>query len=151
MHVLKTRLLEKQAKYYEKDLHKQVGKFEFVPLISEKFGYVAQLNILLLTSEEIGQTISQGGNLDNRLKTLLDALRIPTTDELPKNTEPEEDEVPFFCLLEEDSLISGISIESDWLLQPANDKDQALLLIQVNSEPTYSPIGVIPYHTFLGV
>jgi hypothetical protein len=44
-----------------------VGGFRFVPLITERLNLVARLNITFLTPEEPGRTITQGGDLDNRL------------------------------------------------------------------------------------
>lgn len=52
------------------------------------------------------------GDIDNRLKTLFDALRLPNqTNELVGYDNPAPDENPFFCLLEDDSLITHVSVE----------------------------------------
>jgi len=48
--------------------------------------------------------ILQGGNIDNRIKTLLDALRIPN-DCNEIDSAPEEGEDPFFCLLQKIHLL----------------------------------------------
>ena len=52
-----------------------VGTFNFVPLASERIHLVAELDIILLRPEAPGSIITQGGDIDNRLKTLLDALK----------------------------------------------------------------------------
>lgn len=124
-----------------KDLHDKntefatrikVRGFTFVPLISEKLTHVAQLDITFLTPEEPGRAITSGGDLDNRLKTLLDALRAPKKDdEVPKTAEAADNENPFFCLLEDDALISGISITADRLLKPVNKRSDVFLIIHV--------------------
>jgi len=58
------------------------------------------------------------GDLDNRLKTLFDALRRPTnTKEFGGYDRPDESENPFFCLLEDDALVTKVSVESDVLLE----------------------------------
>jgi hypothetical protein len=44
--------------------------FRFAPLITERLTHVAKPNITLLTPEEPGRAITQGGDLHNRLKTL---------------------------------------------------------------------------------
>jgi hypothetical protein len=68
-----------------------VGPYTFIPLISEKLDHVAELHITFLTPEEPGRVITQGGDLDNRLKTLLDALRCPKNlGELPNGAAPTE-------------------------------------------------------------
>lgn len=83
--------------------------------------------------------IMSSGDIDNRLKTLFDAMRLPDTkEELGGNDAPLEDEKPFFCLLSDDKLISRVSVETDTLLQPtspdAGDND-ARLVISVKLRP----------------
>ena len=39
-------------------------------------------------------------DIDNRLKTLFDALKVPSSRELLSDAEPVDDETPFFCLLQ---------------------------------------------------
>jgi hypothetical protein len=57
------------------------------------------LNILFLRRDAPGKVVSGDGDLDNRLKTLFDALRVPNTaDGLP--SPPEDGFNPVFCLLE---------------------------------------------------
>jgi hypothetical protein len=88
-----------------------VGNFSFVPLITETLQHVAVLNITLLGPSEPGAVITLGGGLDNRLKTLFDALPAPSNQqELPRGGSREADENPFYCLLEDDKLITGLSI-----------------------------------------
>jgi hypothetical protein len=51
---------------------------------------------------------------------------------------PAEDEDPFFCLLEDDSLITKVSIETDMLLEPVSQpptKNDARLVIGVTIRP----------------
>jgi hypothetical protein len=120
----------------------ELGGFTFVPLITEKLMHVAQLEVILLTPEEPGRTITQGGDLDNRMKTLLDALRMPKVlNELPKNDTPKPDEFPFFCLLEDDQLISSLSVVADRLLRPNKEKSHVVAIVRVTPKPTYSTIG----------
>jgi hypothetical protein len=74
------------------------------------------LDILFLRAEGKNY-ILQGGDIDGRLKTLFDALRIPRdANELPARAEPEPDENPLFCLLENDDLISEVRVNTDRLL-----------------------------------
>ena len=64
-------------------------------LFSGLMGY----EIFMLRPEVPGAIITQGGDIDNRLKTLFDALRMPQNEnELPKDEIPGTDEVPFFWL-----------------------------------------------------
>ena len=78
------------------------------------------------------------GDIDNRLKTLLDALRIPEAGEDYCSRESADDESPFFVLLEDDKLISRVSVETDRLLEPIGDKydpHDARLVITVKHRP----------------
>src|SRR5208283_1880386 len=121
-----------------------VEKFRFIPLITQKLVHIVSLHITFLSPEEPGGVITQGGDLDNRIKTLLDALRAPKSiAELPKNDSPQPDEDPFYCLLEDDNLINGLSVTVDRLLRPDADTSEVVLLIHVIPEPTYSTIGSI--------
>lgn len=113
----------------------KLRRFRFAPLITERLTHVAKLNITLLTPEEPGRAITQGGDLDNRLKTLFDALRAPKTEsELPSNEAPQSGEAPFFCLLEDDALISSVSVITDRLLRPNESPNTVVLLIHVVPE-----------------
>jgi hypothetical protein len=90
----------------------------FVPLISKQGSFTCVLNILFLRRDGPGNLISSGGDIDNRVKVLLDSLKMPrTTDDLG-GMPIEKDENPFFCLLEDDSLITDISVTTDRLLLP---------------------------------
>ena len=120
----------------------QQDGFKFAPIFTEKFGHVVKLNITLLTPSEPGRVVTQGGDLDNRLKTLFDALRAPKPGELPKGDSPGEGEEPFFCLLEDDALISAVSVETDRLLRPGHNPSNVVLIIQVVPESVTASIGL---------
>ncbi len=60
-------------------------------------------------------------------------LRIPENGtELPLNAVPDADEDPFFCLLENDSLVTDLNITTDRLLRPLrlgeNENDVVLVM-----------------------
>jgi hypothetical protein len=74
------------------------------------------LEILFLRAEE-KNFILQGGDIDGRLKALFDGLRIAETKELPSQTAPAAEEHPFFCLLEDDKLISEVRVNTGQLLR----------------------------------
>lgn len=123
------------------DLNRQVGSFRFVPLVSPSLHLICELRISLLKPEPPGTIITQAGDIDNRLKTLFDALRVPTSSEIPLREEPLPSEVPFFCLLENDSLISKISVDTDRLLLRTKTSTDVHLDIQVTTRPTQTLIG----------
>lgn len=76
-----------------------------------------------------GQLVNHGGDLDNRIKTLLDALRKPSQTELPADDLPTPHELPFYCLLQDDALITTLSVTTDRLLAPAPPNDVELIIL----------------------
>ena len=103
------------------------GKFGFrwVPLIADRYGLACALDILFLRRDEPGNVIKAGGDIDNRLKVLFDALRVPAEPKEIEGYSPESDgsESPFFCLLQSDGLINEIRVETDRLLTPLANGD----------------------------
>ncbi|MGA2226254.1 MAG: hypothetical protein ABSH41_17595 [Syntrophobacteraceae bacterium] len=119
-----------------------MGVFTFVTLVTEHANLIAELSITLLRPEAPGSIITQSGDIDNRLKTLFDALRKPhTLAELPPGDEPGVGEDKFFCLLEDDNLISHVTIKTDRLLEQVTDQSEVLLLIAVKTRVTRATWG----------
>jgi hypothetical protein len=105
------------AKKYER------GGVEFVPLVMESLGLVCDLEIMFLRPGIPGKIVSDGGDIDNRLKVLLDALRVPKeTSEMPLKT---GETIPrrIYCLMEDDKLITSIKVTTDRLLVPEMTAD----------------------------
>ena len=103
-----------------------VNGFKFLPLVGNIFGGVettCSIDILFLRRDEPGKIVSGGGDIDNRLKTLIDALKMPKAGELRPQDTPVEGESPFFCLVQDDSLITEIKVTADRLLTPLADKE----------------------------
>jgi len=124
------------------DLNRKVGSFRFIPLVSPDLHLICELQIFMLRPEPPGAIITQGGDIDNRLKTLFDALRCPHNEaELPTGISPEADEDPFFCLLEDDLLITSVSVKTDRLLAPSQSTAEVHLDIQVETQLTRMMVG----------
>jgi hypothetical protein len=103
------------------DIARIKGGFRFLPLVSKEFHLVCNLQITMLRNEEPGNLFQTGGDIDNRLKTLFDSLSVPPHDNQLTGIVPMGNEDPFYCLLEDDSLITGVDIKTErWLEQPAN-------------------------------
>lgn len=123
-----------------------IGGFNFAPLVSERIHLVAELDIILLRPEAPGSIITQGGDIDNRLKTLLDALKVPTeANALPKNATPQTDENPFFCLLEDDNLITKIAVQTDRLFEPVKSPSEVVVLIRVTTKQLRVLMGTMGF------
>ena len=90
--------------------------FRFIPLVTENEYTRCSLEILFLRHEDTGNLILQGGDIDGRIKTIFDALRMPVVGELSTDDRPSEDEDPFFVLLEDDKLISQVTVSAEQLL-----------------------------------
>lgn len=116
----------------------KLGEFWFVPLVSQRAGLIVELDVLFLRPQLPGAVVSSGGDLDNRIKTLLDALRIPEPGELTSSDRPDEAEHPFYCLLENDVLITSLAVTADQLLQ-SPDPEEVLLVIRVVIKKTGRP------------
>src|SRR3989442_17286 len=113
----------------------------YLPL-SNNSGVACGLDILFLRRDQPGNLIQSGGDIDNRIKVLFDALRMPQNcDEV--DGPPEQDDNPFFCLLEDDRLIIDVKVTTDTLLTPmASDEHvndvhlvihvQTILLVHMN-------------------
>jgi hypothetical protein len=85
-----------------------------------------------LRPEAPGSVITQGSDIDNRLKTLFDSLRMPKNlNELPSGISPSDIDNPFFCLLEDDNLITKVSVTTDRLLRIDSQQNDVLLVIHV--------------------
>lgn len=89
----------------------------FRPLVRESYALHCGLKITFLRKEPPGK-IYQGGDIDGRIKTLLDALAMP--QHVEQVLESNNEITPMYCLLEDDSLVSGLAVESERLL---TDKD----------------------------
>jgi hypothetical protein len=97
-----------------------------------RLNLISELDITFLRPEAPGAIITKGGDIDNRIKTLLDGLRMPKDmTEIPTGDAPTADENPFYCLLEDDTLVTRLNVDADRLLEPVKDRSDVLLLIHV--------------------
>jgi hypothetical protein len=114
-----------------------VGPFTFRPLVTAAYDVVAEIDITFLRPEPPGLLVSNSGDIDNRIKTLLDALRMPQNlGELPANDAPAAEESPFCVLLEDDRLITHLAVTTDRLLEPSTHQLDVLLLMHVRVKVT---------------
>ena len=123
----------KDPNYKPDDLY--VGKscfgYEFIPLITTKLDLRAELDVLLLAANLPGKLIRQGGDIDNRLKTLFDALSMPANkQQMPDNPDVASDG-RVFCLLEDDKLVTAVSVSNDRLLSVPDGSNEVLVVLRV--------------------
>src|ERR1019366_2795335 len=96
--------------------------YELVPVVVPEFALQCSLDILLLRPEE-DRFIFEQGDIDGQVKTLFDALRIPDSPDETDGAAPAPDEHPFFCLLQNDKLISEVKVTTDQLLMLPHEKE----------------------------
>jgi hypothetical protein len=128
----------------------QIGDKYFLPLLTERRGLACALDILFLRRDAPGKVVTNGGDIDNRLKTLFDALRVPQdSGEIPTGWKPDMSEFPLYCLLDDDGIITTVSVTTDRLLTPLENEESlndVMLVIQVNAiitDFTRAPWGFI--------
>jgi hypothetical protein len=114
----------------------QLNGYKFVPLVRDELYVLCSLEILFLRRDIPGAVI-QGGDLDNRIKTLIDGLTMPVDAlQLGDYKTPDITEEPFFCLLQTDKLVTQFSVETDTLLDaPSEDASAVRLVITADVRP----------------
>lgn len=114
-----------------------MGGFTFVPLVTAEMSIVAEISLVVLRPEPVGRLLTQGGDIDNRLKTLFDALTMPRhSNAVPEKTAPKDDQRPhFFCLLEDDNLVTALSVRTEQLLEDVPDPGLVDLTIHAWCRP----------------
>src|SRR5690349_1350591 len=66
-----------------------INGHSYSSIVHSKWNFRARLEILLLKPEPPGRIIRQGGDIDNRLKNLFDALTVPVDpSNIPKGWTP---------------------------------------------------------------
>lgn len=116
--------------------HREYG-YSWVPLIGGQ-AYISLDILFLWRAARDGGVITSAGNLDGRIKTIMDALRVPNTpgELVGGDEQPRDDEDPFYCLLENDNQVTGLSVEADTLLEPPTedeaDQRRARVVVTVN-------------------
>jgi hypothetical protein len=115
-----------------------VNGFDFQPLVRDAIGLNCAIDILFLRKEAKGR-VYQGGDLDNRIKTLLDALRVPTSQELNRiQYDAIYPTQKMYCLLEDDALVTGLGVKTGQLLnRPGTSESEVRLIIDVDVRVTH--------------
>lgn len=119
----------------------QMSGYRFVPLVRDEDHLLCSLRILFLR-RDIPGSVFTAGDVDNRLKTLIDTLRMPSDGrDLVGNETPQEGEDPFYCLLRDDKQVTHFEVETDTLLDPLTgddpDRSKVRLVVTVELRPYY--------------
>jgi hypothetical protein len=112
----------------ETGVYEHVSGVTFCPIVTERLRLVAGLHVLLFRREEPGHLLSQSGDIDNRVKVLVDALRVPSVDEVRRaNIDPATAPNPIHCVLKDDTLLTSVAVETERLL--TNGKIEEVLAV----------------------
>lgn len=131
--------IEWSAKNYE------MHGFGWVPLVTERQSLLCRLDVLMLRWGQPGGVFS-AGDIDNRLKTICDALKRPRDLAALGGAAPQDGETPFYVLLEDDSLITHAAVEADTLLQPVNGNEHDVrLTLTITVRPYKVTLGNLNY------
>lgn len=96
--------------------HAAIAGCKFVPLVLRGRRWICELKIIFLRRNDPGEIYS-GGDLDNRIKTLFDGLRMPYEESEVAHPDNMEENI-CYCLVEDDALISNLSLETGRLWGP---------------------------------
>jgi hypothetical protein len=112
--------------------YEQFG-YKWVPLVRKETRIDCSLNILMLRIDPPGSVVVSG-DLDRRITNVIDALRKPRQlNEMGEEGCGSSDQF-FYCLVEDDSLITQLSIDVDTLLEPVwmpMSKQQVRLVLTI--------------------
>ena len=105
-------------------------EFGYVPLVRKDIFLACSLRVLCLRRDHI-EAVGSARDLDNRIKTLIDALTwVPHKDGGPIDDEgnpvkPGPGEDPFFyVLLDDDRQVTHLEVETDTALSPSPEKPE---------------------------
>jgi len=113
------------------------GVGNFTPLVRNSLYLACDLDILFLRHDDDLKILQKGGDLDNRIKTLFDGLKMPRHADEQGGVDQTSD--PLYVLLEDDALIHSFSIRSGKLLGQSTEKEK---LVRLNIDVTVKVLRV---------
>ena len=119
---------------------------QFFPLVRPSLMLKCGLRIEMLVNHEIASVVTKTGDLDNRLKTVIDGLRCPKgSHEVKRYKQANTD--PYHCLLADDALITSLHIDTyRHLAAPdAAPPNHVRLNIMVTIEPAENDVLNRPF------
>lgn len=129
----------------------QIRPWNFVPLITQDMQFYCAIDILFMRTGG-NRAIFNQGDLDGRLKTLLDALSNPDANQGYSDRTFDKQSNPLFTLLENDKQITRLSVETDQMLEPLTNNEpenygvnDARLVISVSVAPVEPATWNLPF------
>jgi hypothetical protein len=125
-------LLEYPARQSGVSVIKEIQDIKFAPLVTSAIALRCELDIIFLWKDEQGNIINSG-DIDNRLKTLFDALSCPNLNQVI-NPDDLKKHTPYHVLLEDDKLITSVKVHTNHLLLHEPKDDDVSILIKVTTK-----------------
>jgi hypothetical protein len=113
--------------------------YRYAPLVWKENDLYCSLRILCLRRDHPGAVLPTR-DIDNRIKTLVDALTMPPNSQGSpmKDGEPlppQEGEDPFYVLLDDDRQVTHLEVETDTALElPPNPEDESYVRLVITAE-----------------
>lgn len=110
--------------------------YKFAPLAWKEAELMCSLRFLCLRRDG-KDAVLPGRDIDNRIKTVVDALTMPSLQQGCPLAEdrtplaPQDGETPFYVLLDDDRRVTHLEVESDTLLYAPPDKSEAYVYLTV--------------------
>lgn len=120
--------------------------FKFVSIVHKSLAVVAELDVRFFfpSSDIVSSTSIIIRDVDNKLKTLFDGLRIPQqSQEIPEDWIQDEEQNPLYCLLEDDGLIAKVSVSSGYSLKPL-DQGEVFVIVNIKVKGKMGTLHNLP-------
>lgn len=123
---------------------REVSGNHYLPIVAAQHSLTARIDITWFRDEPPGKVL-QIGDIDNRLKTLLDCLQTPPVGQATNEDLGTSLKEPFFTVLDDDALISEFSVKTVRDLRTCAAQGKVLLMIQVRPIVVASQINNQPF------
>jgi hypothetical protein len=126
--------------------NKNVKGRNFCPLARKNLHLNCKFSFLVMRQDKTSGFF-QKGDIDNKVKFLIDCLRVPSPEQF-QNGDWNKLPDPCFVVLEDDSMITQINVESDQLLDSgtANESsERSVVIIDVELRPYQLNFGNIGF------
>jgi len=102
----------------------RVGDHEFITPAHRGFRTAVELDVLLLTPSRF-----HAGDIDNRVKTLVDALCPPVSGSADLTSYVPPPAGPMFCLMQDDRLVARLSVDARPWFEPVQGDSETLAIV----------------------
>ena len=106
----------------------EINGHTFVAPAHPRLRTAAELEVLLLTPASSRSV----GDVDNRLKTLVDGLTRPANTEQMQSFKPPAPGGPTYCLMDDDQLVKRLTVDARRWFEPGIPPDEALVVVTAN-------------------